>query len=471
MPRRTLAKAFVPSFVLTHALFLLADCPGQDTDWTGFRGSRHDGVSSTAKPPAKWSADTHIRWQVELPGPGSSSPIVAAGRVYVACYSGYGNYLDDGGDKAKLVHHLVCYAQADGKLLWNKTVPGPLEKKARQMQLTEHGFASPTPVISGDRIFTYFGCAGVVAFSRDGEILWQTDLGRPDPDAPIAKNQVVMRGKVISLRWGFAASPVLHNGLVIVNCSEESNSIRALDQKTGKLVWKHEAAELEGTAITPAVFGEGDAAVLMIVLGGEIWGMVPQTGKFLWRVKTATNGGMSSMPVADGEMAFVFGGDDVSYAVRIARDIADRKVAAGDAEPPSSPKASPTADPKADPRVAWTSSSVAISSPILYEGRLLVVRSNGIALSIDPKTGKVLHEERLPGRTGGVYASPVVADGRFYVVSRKRGTFVYSADGKFELLARNELGDKSQFNASPALVGKQLFLRSDRFLYCIEDRD
>ena len=440
---------------------LVAATPGQDPAWPGFRGARHDGVSHSAKPPAKWSDDENIRWKVELPGPGSSSPVVADGRVYVACYSGYGHYLDDGGDKEKLIHHLVCFSQDRGELIWDTTVPGPLKKEARGVQLSEHGFASPTPIVKGEKIFAYFGRAGVVAVNRDGDILWRTDLGLPSPDAPVPTNQVIRGGKALSLKWGFAASPVLHDGLVIVNCSEESNSIRALDQESGELVWKYESSELEGTAVSPAVFGEKDDAVLVIVLGGEIWGMEPKTGEFVWRVKTKTMGGLSSTPIADGDLAYVFGGDDVSYGLRFARSFTD----------PASDKANQTAEPSTDPRVAWTSKSVAISSPVLYQGHLLVARSNGFGLCIDPKTGELLHEERLPGRTGGVYASPVVADGRFYLVSRKRGTFVYSADGKFELLARNQLSDKSQFNASPALVGKQLFLRSDSFLYCIEERD
>lgn len=455
-------------YTLPAALLFItvAAAPGQAQGWTGFRGSSHDGVSHTGKPPTEWGDETNIRWRTELPGPGSSSPVIANGRIYIACYSGYGKYLDDGGDKSKLVHHLACFSQKNGKLLWNTGVPGPLKKDARQMQLSEHGFASPTPIVSGDRIFTYFGRAGVVAFDTDGKIQWQTDLGYPDPDAPVAANQVVQRGRVLSLKWGFAASPVLHEGLVIVNCSEESNSIRALDQKSGKLIWKHEAAELEGTAITPVVVGKPDKAVLLIVLGGEIWGMNPLNGKFLWRVKTATMGGMSSMPVADGELAYVFGGDDVSYGIRYARSIA--RTAADSAA--STVKAA--GDKSTDPRVAWTSKSVAISSPILYKGRLLVVRPDGHGLCIDPKNGEVLLEERLAGRTGSVYASPVLADGRFYVVSRKRGTFVYSADGKFELLSRNQLmEDGTQFNASPALDGDQLYLRSDKYLYCIAKPD
>lgn len=434
------------STTVSLALLIAAATPGQGADWPGFRGPRHDGIARDARPPVKWSANENVRWQVELPGPGSSSPIVVGDRVYVASYSGYGAYLDDGGSKEELVHHLSCHAREDGELLWHTEVPGPLKQDARQVQLSQHGFASPTPIAGGDRIFAYFGRAGVVAFDLAGEILWQTDLGEPDPDAPVASNQVVQNGKVIPLRWGSAASPVLHGGLLFVNCSEESNSIRALDQQTGELVWKHESANLEGTAVTPAVFGEGDDAVLVVVLGGEIWGMAPKTGEFVWRVETETMGGMSSTPIADSELAYVFGGDDVSYAVRWAREL-----------------------PEGTERVAWTSKSVAIPSPVLHDGRLLAVRSNGFGLHLDPATGKVLHDARLDGRTSGVYASPVLANGHLYVVSRKRGTFVYSADGEFELIATNELDDDSQFNASPAIAGSQLFLRSDRFLYCIAE--
>jgi len=415
----------------------------QQQSWPGFRGPHHDGVARGAHPPTTWSDDENVRWKVELPGPGSSSPIAAGGKVYVASYSGYGNHLGDGGAKEKLVHHLSCYALSDGEHLWTTDVPGPLEHDARQMQLNEHGFASPTPILDGDRVFAYFGRAGVVAFGLDGEILWRTELGEPSPDAAPATNQVVRNGQALSLKWGFAASPVVHDGMLFVNCSEESNSIRALDCATGDLVWKYESANLEGTAVSPAILGEGDDAVLVMVLGGEVWGMVPATGEFLWKVETETAGGMSSTPVSDGELAFVFGGDDISYALRYARDVGDES------------------------RIAWTSKSVAIPSPILHEGKLLAIRSNGFGLCVDAASGEVLHDARLDGRTGGVYASPVLADDRLYVVSRKRGTFVYSADGTFELVAHNELGDDSQFNASPALVGSLLLLRSDKFLYCI----
>ncbi|MHC4079569.1 MAG: outer membrane protein assembly factor BamB family protein [Planctomycetota bacterium] len=122
-------------------------------------------------------------------------------------------------------------------------------------------------------------------------------------------------------------------------------------------------------------------------------------------------------------------------------------------------------------RVVWKGENLDVPSPVLHDGLLFLVRTNGMAVCLQAEDGKEVFKGRLGGRTSSVYASPVVADGRLYVVSRKRGTFVYSADAKLELLARNELDDKTQFNSSPAIVGNQIFLRSDKCLYCVTATD
>lgn len=448
------------ALLFAFGLPLLAVSP-TPAQWPGFRGPHRDGVAAAeAKPPLTWSDAEHLRWKTELPGPGSSSPIVFGDRVYVACYAGYGGYLDDGGDPKKLEHHLVCVERDTGEIVWDTVVKGPLEKEARKVQISEHGFASPTPITDdGETIFCYFGRAGVVAIDRDGKQLWQTDLGEPTPGAPAAKNSVERGGQTLSLRWGTAASPLLYENLVIVNCSEESNSIRALDRKTGELVWKLEAAELEGSAISPMLAGAGDARVLVIALGGEVWGLEPRTGEKIWSIDTGTRGGMSPTPVADAELVYAFGGEGKSFAIRYARDVAAKRVDGGEA----------AADAAGD-RVVWTKNkNLDIPSPVLHDGLLFLVDTSGMGVCLEAESGEVVFDDRLEGRTSSVYSSPVLAAGRLYVVSRKRGTFVYSADGKFELLAHNELKDDSQFNASPAIAGDLLLLRSDRYLYCFAD--
>ena len=443
-----------PSLLLAAASFLAFCASGQTPDdtekgiaWPGFRGPDRNGVAPAANPPLEWGDAENLTWKLRLPGAGSSSPIVLGDRVYVACYSGYGGYLDDGGDPEELAHHLVCVDRATGAILWDSDLPGPVDFPPPQVQLTEHGFASPTPVTDGVAIFTYFGRAGVVAFDLDGDILWQTDLGKPDPNAEPPTNSVTQGGRTIPLRWGTAASPLLHDGLVIVNASEQSNSIRALDKKTGELVWKRESSNLEGSAISPVIVGSAGEQVLIVVLGGEVWGMTPGTGETLWTVETGSRGGMSATPVFDSEHVFTFGGK--GHALRLGKNAAQ------------------TEGPDQS-RITWTGANLSIPSPVLYDGRLFLVQMSGIATCIQASDGKILHEGRLEGRTSGVYASPVLAGGRLYVVSRNRGTFVYSTDGEFKLLAHNELEDDSQFNASPAVVGTQLYMRSDKFLYRLD---
>jgi outer membrane protein assembly factor BamB len=436
------------AFVSILSASLAVPCLGQEADlaWPGWRGPQRDGIARGARPPLKWNADENLAWRTELPGPGSSSPIVAGDRVYLTCYSGFGAHVEGGGEREALRQHFVCLERATGKLVFDKRVEGKLRGAPPRVQVAEHGFASPTPITGdGETFYVYFGDAGLFAFDRTGEVRWQADLGAPDPEAPVATNQVVQKGKVIPLRWGTASSPLLFEDLVIVNASEQSNSIRAFDKKAGKLVWKHESSNLEGCSTSPALAGPADARVLVIVLGGEVWGMDPRSGKVLWSVETGTRGGMSPTPVADEQVVYALGGGGEGFALRVAAELS-----AG------------------SERVVWKGPNQDIPSPILCGERLLLVQTNGTALSVLAKDGTTEFKERLEGRTAGIYASPVLVEDRLYVVSRKRGTFVYSADGKFTLLAHNELdGDESQFNASPAVAGGELFLRSDRYAYCV----
>ena len=444
-------------------------------EWPGFRGPERDGIARDATPPVKWNDET-TAWKTALPGPGSSSPIVIGNRVYVTCYSGYGKHLDDGGDPKKLEHHLVCVNRSDGKIVWTTTVPGPLEKEVRQVILNEHGFASPTPITDGETIYCYFGRAGLCAIDLDGKVHWQSDLGQPSKDAPAATNAVVRNGQTLSLRWGSAASPALHDGLVIVNASEESNSIHAFDAKSGFQVWRYESANLEGCASSPAVVGPKGKEVCVMVPAGAIWGLDPATGKLRWKVDTESRGGMSPTPVADAKHIYAFGGSGESFALHhTPTPSPSRGMKAGEAKDEKM-KENETAKTKddtntKDPRVAWTGVNLGIPSPLLYGDRLYLVDSRGFVTVISAADGTTVREkERLDGRTGGVYASPVLADGRLYVVSRERGTFVYTADENLELLAKNELTDDSQFNGSPAAVDKDLFLRSDKYLYCVRGK-
>jgi len=177
-------------------------------------------AKAEGKVPVTWSAGERIAWKANLPGPGSSSPIIVGDRVFITCWSGYGD--GSGGSMDKLKRHLLCLSKADGKILWDKTVPAVQPEDEYTGFITEHGYASNTPTSDGTRVFVFFGKSGALAFDFDGKQLWQTSLGTNSN----------------SRRWGSAASPILYKETVIVAAMDEGGAVVALDKTTGKQVWK-----------------------------------------------------------------------------------------------------------------------------------------------------------------------------------------------------------------------------------------
>jgi hypothetical protein len=186
--------------------------------------------------PTTWSTTKNLQWKTALPGCGSSSPIVCGERVFVTSYSGYGDGSADG-SLDKLQRHLLCLERQTGKILWDKAVAAERPEDSYNGYLTEHGYASSTPVTDGERVYAFFGKSGVLAFDFTGKQLWRVNVGKQSSNR----------------RWGSGASPLLYKNMVIVNAAEESRSIRALDTLTGKEAWKVESECLELCFSTPAV--------------------------------------------------------------------------------------------------------------------------------------------------------------------------------------------------------------------------
>jgi outer membrane protein assembly factor BamB len=381
--------------------------------------------------PLTWSDTANLKWKMPLPGPGSSSPIVQGDRVFVTCYSG------GGAGAATLTRHLVCVRKADGRLEWQREIAAELPEDPYEGFLTEHGYASSTPVTDarGD-VFGFLGKSGVVAFDSEGKKLWQTAVGKESSNR----------------RWGSAASLVLHGDNVIVNAAEESQSIRALDRKTGRQVWKAEGAALELAYGTPGLVTLDDRTQeLVIAVPGEVWGMDPATGKMLWHADMGLTGNVSPSVVIDGTTVYVFGG------FRSSGSLAVRAGGRGDVT---------------KSHVLWTSrNSSYVATPLLYDGHLYWIDDRGQAFCIAAKTGDLVYRERVEGMSQGgrpVYASPVLSGGRIYVVSRWSGTFVLPAAPRYEILAQNRFeSDDSDFSGTPAISDGDLFVRSGRFLYCV----
>src|SRR5688500_10840356 len=214
--------------------------------WMQFRGPGGQGVTTERGLPTTWSATDNIAWKTPLPGPGTSSPLLVGDKIYLTAYSGF-NVPGQPGDMADLNRHLVCLDRKSGKLLWKNDVAAELPEQERIRD--DHGYASSTPASDGQRIYCFFGKSGVFAFDLAGKQLWQADVGSE------------LHG------WGSAASPVLHENLVLVNASVESSSLVALDKTSGKEVWRtHDVKESWNTPVL-AKTSDGKTELLLAVMG------------------------------------------------------------------------------------------------------------------------------------------------------------------------------------------------------------
>jgi outer membrane protein assembly factor BamB len=398
----------------------------QSADWPQFRGAGGHATSAATGLPLTWSTQDNVLWKTALPGPGASSPIVVGERIFVTCYSGYGVGGSGQGIMDQLKLHVVCVDRGSGEIRWDREVTPHLPEQARIRE--DHGYASSTPVAEPDRVYVFFGKSGVLAFDFDGNPLWRTEVG----------SQV--HG------WGSGASPVLFGDLVIVNASVESESLVALDKRTGKQVWR--VRGIRDAWNTPVLVPLQDGVQeLVVAMPRKVMGFDPATGDALWSCANDITWYIAPTMVARDGVIWSLGGRSGVAAVAL--------------------RAGGRGDVTATHRL-WTGERGSnVPSPVLHEGYLYWMNeNNGIAFCAEAMTGRIVYDERI-ARAGQVYASPVLADGRLYYVARNGRTFVVAAAPKYELLAVNDLGDGSTFNASPAVAGNRLLLRSDKFLYCL----
>ncbi len=471
-------------FGLAASLLLASAASGFASDWPRFRGPNGTGVSPDAAPaPVTWSPTEHVRWRVPLAGAGVSSPVIVGDKVFVTSYSGYGLDRRDPGDQKNLKRHLQCLDRKTGKVVWEKSVDAVLpEDPFSGPGVPEHGYASHTPVSDGKRIFAFFGKSGVYAYDLAGQELWHASVGHgSDPR-----------------RWGSSSSPILHEKTLIVPAGPESAAIVGLDTETGKELWKAEGDSLGNTWGTPVMVPIDDKRTdIVIGTPDEIWGLNPENGKLKWYCEAIpTDQFNSSVVVSDGVVYAIEGRGGGSIAVK----------AGGSGDISKS-------------NVVWNGrDSSRFGTPVIYEGRIYYF-NGGVANCIDAKTGQKVFQARLqgaraaagndgpmegpgpggrgPGGSGGRgpggpgggfggggrggfgggrgggsdYSSPVAADGKVYYTTRGGQTHVLKAGTKFEELAVNHVTEETEdFSATPALSDGQLFLRSNKHLYCVEAR-
>jgi outer membrane protein assembly factor BamB len=420
---RRLRLAAAAAFAFT----LVMVTPAAGAEWRQFRGPHGQGQGTATGLPTTWSSSQNLLWKTALPGPGGSSPVVFSNRILLTAYSGYAVPGSPGGDLGALQRHVLCFNAADGKLLWKVDVPA---LQPEQERVREHGYASSTPLVDEHRLYVFLGKSGVMAFTHEGRQLWQAKVGD--------KTHV----------WGSATSPLLYQNLVIINASVESDSLVALDRQTGQEIWR--AGGIRESWNTPILVPvEGDRQELVVAIAGKVLGFDPATGQLLWSCATGIGWYMVPSLVHDQEVVYCIGG-------RTGGSLAVRAGGRGDVT---------------SSRRLWTLNKGSnVSSPLFFQGHLYFFHENlGVAYCVEAASGRLVFEERIQG-AGQVYASPILADGKIFAVDRTGRGFVIAAKPQFELLARNDLRDGGSFDASPALDGNRLLIRSDKYLYCLGSR-
>lgn len=399
---------------------------GKSADWPQFRGPGGRASGDAVGLPLTWSANENVVWKTAMPGPGTSSPIVRGDRVFLTCYSGFGVGGSGRGQMNELKLHVVCMERDSGKILWDRHVTPHLPEQVRIRD--DHGYASCTPVAEGDRVYVFFGKSGALAFDFEGNQLWRTEVGSQLHE------------------WGSAASPILFGHLLIVNASVESESLVALDKKTGKEVWR--AGGIREAWNTPVLVPLRDGTTELVVgMPGKVLGFDPATGKQLWDCTNEFTWYVVPSVAAHDGVVWSLGGRSGVTAVAV--------------------RAGGRGDVTATHRLWLGEKGTNVPSPIIHEGYLYWMdESRGIVYCAEAMTGKIVYEGRIE-RAGQIYASPILAEGRLYYLSRNGRSFVVAAKPQYELLATNDLRDGSTFNASPAVAGHRLLVRSDKFLYCL----
>ena len=406
-------------------------------NWMRFRGTNGQGIGENPVP-IDWDEKKNILWRCKLPGPGSSSPVIFGNRVFITSFSGV---KEGSQDTSKLVRHVLCIDKKNGTVIWKDDVDASLPEDPYRGFLTEHGYASNTPVVASNKLFVYLGKSGVHSYNLDGKKLWQKNLGTGST----------------SRKWGSAASPIFFNNILIVSAAEESLALYGLDPENGEQKWKSQADSLEMAYATPVIMKSKESRFdLVLPVPGELWGMNPETGKLRWFGKTNITGNVSPSPVIGKDTVYIFGG--YPSLRRCAMKIDKQK------------------GELSEEAMIWEDNqSSYVPTPVLVDGRLYWASDTGYACCADALSGEMLFRERLDARGKGskgkpFYAGAVCAGGKIYVVSRRGGTFVFNADKKFELISHNKiLSDDSQFHGTPAMSDGAIFLRSDNYIYCISE--
>ncbi len=380
-------------------------------DWPGFRGPNGQGHSAAVNVPLEWNESRNVAWKATVSGRGWSSPAVSGGRAWITTAVA--------GSRTSL--RALAYAVETGRLAVDVEV---FNVGAATLLNEKNSHASPTPIVQGDRVYVHYGALGTAALTTSGDILWRTGLP-------------------CQSEYGHGGSPLLHDGLLIVNCDGSDQAyVAALDARTGAVRWKTPRRTPGSAYTTPVLIRTAGRDQVVSVGASSAAAYDPTTGAELWHVNHYGSSTVPSPVYGHGLVYLASGFQSVTL-------LAVRTDGAGDV----------TAT-----HVAWRMgrSAPLTPSPLLVGNEVYIVNDTGIATCLDAATGRRHWQQRLEGTYS---ASPVHADGRIYFLNEDGATTVLAPGTQFRTLATNVLNGMAL--ASPAISSGSVFIRTASHLYRI----
>lgn len=445
--------ALAAMFLMT-AGFALGEEAATDvgTNWHQWRGPLGTGVAPEANPPATWSATENMRWSVEIPGLGFSSPIIWNDRIFITTSIAVENPAEaaeegaQGGRRRggmlgsrnptvaqRLV--LMCIDRASGKVIWERDAHESVPHEGHHGWLSSH--ANETPVTDGEHVYAFYGSEGLFCYDMDGNLKWQKDFG------------VKMR---VFNRFGESASPALHGDTIVVLFDHDEQSfVAAVDKNSGDIRWRVDREE-DTTWTSPYIYEHEGNAQVAVSAGNFVRGYDLSSGDLIWQSSGMTRGVIPTPVYGDG-MLFASSGTlgHGMIALRLGE----------------------TGDLTGTDSVIWSLDKFTPynSSPLLWGEEIYVLEDmqsgNTFISCFDAKTGKAHYtKQRLP-KNYTIKSSAIGAGDKIYMCSEEGEVLVMARGTEFKLLATNVMDEL--FLATPAAAGGDLILRSQNHLYCVSE--
>ena len=420
-------------------------------DWPQWRGPDGRRISSERDLPTVWGRDTGVAWRTPLRGLGVSSPIVSGELVFLTSQVGLGplrpgghpslvrggsrSSADEqplGGRRAEgsgegVIFLVSAFNRINGQTVWEYEFPAEGDlPQAHQ----KHNMASPSPVTDGELVYAWFATGQLVALNMDGRLVWQRHLARDYGPYEIV--------------WGHSSSPVLYEGLIILQSDHESGAyLLALDARTGEARWRADRGPALRSFSTPVVVAAPNGNELVVNANAGLDGYDPSTGEWLWHAEGHNEYPVASATYDEGGTVYTARGHRAGpyLAVKLGgRGVVDES------------------------HVAWRVATGApyVSSILYYDGLIYMANGGGIVTAVDAATGDRVWQDRV----GGIYsASPLAGDGKVYLFSETGETVVLEAGRSLNVLQRNDLGERVV--SSPAASDGRIFIRTDESLIAV----